>query len=56
MLKNKSNSPHSIGIQEPRVSVLIRPMEMDMTDTKTRYKVKRERRNKRNKEASFLIM
>jgi len=31
-------------------------MEMDTTDIKIRYRVRRERRNKSKKGASFLIM
>ena len=56
IVKHSINIPHAIGIQEPGVSVLAKPMEMDMTERKIRYKVKRERRNKRNKGASFFIM
>ena len=56
MVKHNINSPHNRGIQKPRASVLARPMEMDTTDRKIRYKVKRERKTRRNKGASFFIM
>ena len=56
MVKYNIKIPHNMGIQKPRVSVLAKPMEMDIIDRKIRYKVKRERKNKRNKGASFFIM
>jgi len=56
MVKHNINIPHNMGIQKPRASALAKPMEMDITDRKIRYKVKRERKNKRNKGASFFIM
>ncbi len=56
MVRHNINSPHDMGIQKPRVSVLAKPMEMDTTDRKIRYKVKRESKNKRNRGASFFIM
>jgi hypothetical protein len=56
MVRHNIKTPHNMGIQKPRVSVLAKPMEMDITDRKIRYKVKRERKNKRNKGASFFIM
>jgi len=36
-----------MGIQKPGIAVLAKPIEMDITDRKIRYKVKRERKNKR---------
>ncbi len=56
MVRHNINSPHDMGIQKPCVSVLAKPMEMDMTDRKIRYKVKRERETRRNRGASFFIM
>ncbi len=56
MVRHNINSPHNMGIEKPRASVLAKPMEMDITDKKIRYKVKRERKTRRNKGASLFIM
>jgi hypothetical protein len=56
MLKDNINMPHNMGIQKPGLSALVKPMEMDMNDRSIRYRVRRERKDKRNKRASFFIM
>jgi hypothetical protein len=45
-----------MGIQNPDLSILVKPMEIDVIERKIRYKVKIERKNSRNKRASFFIM
>lgn len=56
VVKHNINRPHNTGIQKPGLSVLVRPMEMDITDRKMRYKVKSERKNSRAKVANLFIM
>ncbi len=56
MLKHNIKRPHNIGIQKPGLFVLVKPVERDMSDTRIRYKVRRERKDKRNKRASFLFI
>jgi hypothetical protein len=48
--------PHTIGIQKPCLWVLIKPMAMDITERKTRYKLKRERKNSRVKVVNLFII
>jgi len=50
------STPHSIGIQNPGLSELAKPIETEITETNTRYNVKKERRNMRSKRAIFFIM
>lgn len=50
------STPHSIGIQNPGLSELAKPIETEITETNTRYNVKKERKNMRSKRASFFIM
>jgi len=50
------STPHSIGIQNPGLCALAKPIETEITETNTRYNVQRERRNIRSKRAIFFIM
>jgi len=56
IIKQNITSPHIIGIQKPGMSVLVKPMEMDVIDRNMRYAVKRERKTSKNKRANLFIM
>jgi hypothetical protein len=50
------STPHTIGIQNPGLSELAKPIKTEITEKKTRYNVKRERNDMTSKRAIFFIM
>lgn len=49
-------TPHTIGIQNPGRLELAKPMEIDITDRKMRYRAARESKNMRTRWTSLLII